>query len=88
MSDHTQGPWKISRNSGNGLTYIVEASTGKPIARTIETQGKANEFNTRMIAAAPDLLDAVIYAIDSREDTTSIQNKLKDAYFSATGVRR
>ncbi len=57
MSEHTPGPWKI--NEASKIEIIAE---GEPmvIARTPnKLYQKESEANARLIAAAPDLLDAL-----------------------------
>jgi hypothetical protein len=56
MSEHTKGPWEISKIGNNYDQYVVyaEADTrGANIVNTVE-----GEANARLIAAAPDLLEA------------------------------
>ena len=60
MNKHTPGPWKVAvgmRGIGNALVSGVETTSGYPIANC----GAWEEApaNARLIAMAPDLLDAV-----------------------------
>ena len=61
MTTHTPGPWNVSSNMygvGNLLVAGVTASNAEPIANC--GIGKTGEANARLIAAAPDLLTALI----------------------------
>ncbi len=54
MSKHTKGPWVVAGESGD---YFATASDYSPLPDTFE--------NARLIAAAPELLDA-LRAINDR----------------------
>jgi hypothetical protein len=59
MPEHTPGPWKfwVANNGGAG----VSTADGKAIAICATgLGGSASEANARLIAAAPELLKAVI----------------------------
>ena len=64
MSRHTPGPWmaQIAREeTGFRMvrTYVLDGASGDPIAH-VQANGMAEEeANARLIAAAPDLLDAL-----------------------------
>ena len=63
MSKHTPGPWRVV-DSWND--YMVEGQNGEEI---IWQDGPhetptINEANARLIAAAPDLLDALVMVLD------------------------
>ena len=63
MNKHTPGPWKIV-DAWND--YMVEGQNGEEI---IWQDGPhdtptINEANARLIAAAPDLLDALVMVLD------------------------
>lgn len=56
MSKHTPGPWRVSGDSvASVLTNVVLCQTFSPAPYRGEAQ---REANARLIAAAPDLLDA------------------------------
>ena len=67
MSKHTPGPWKIAAHcstlifDGNGRSI---ASAGGYQSNTSHTLDE-NEANTNLIAAAPDLLEALETIINS-----------------------
>lgn len=78
MSKHTPGPWVISNNSAF-LIRAGDADTGRHIAQV----GPANyhpsfavdEPNARLIAAAPDLLEALEKAAAYIEGLESFTGK-------------
>lgn len=61
MSKHTPGPWIISQDDEFLHVYDVMTPTGYYVASTHDgVEGKCNsEANARLIAAAPDLLEAL-----------------------------
>jgi hypothetical protein len=59
--EHTQGPWIASAAvQNNGPNYFVVAPRGwkAPVVATCD-----NEANARLIAAAPDLLEALMQTL-------------------------
>lgn len=59
MSAHTPGPWKIDSTVGGSLGDKVTASDGLTVCRTsLERSPEHREANARLIAAAPDFLEA------------------------------
>jgi PAS domain-containing protein len=56
QATHTPGPWEISKNEAGELD-ICEAGAGNMIADLAKC--KNAEANARLIAAAPDLLEAL-----------------------------
>ena len=57
---HTPGPWKYSTNVGPTKALIVETD-GSTVVEIGHRTGESKRFlsNTRLIAAAPDLLNAL-----------------------------
>lgn len=58
---HTPGPWKVANSVENDFVGIYP-DTGKmefPIAKMPEVAYKSQAENARLIAAAPDLLNAL-----------------------------
>ena len=55
MSKHTPGPWKITHSEVNG--YRVSDSTGWGVAVVLKDTN--DEANARLIAAAPQMLEAL-----------------------------
>ena len=58
-SKHTPGPWRIEKDGSaenNNEVNVVNGADG-----TMIVYGQANDADARLIAAAPDLLDALQY---------------------------
>ena len=81
MNKHTPGPWhlysdKVKDDPFNRIRYTVVA-TGKTICKIYYSSfegGPTNaEWDARLIAAAPDLLDALKIAVDALERSDYIQ---------------
>ena len=66
MSKHTEGPWSIRTFYREGMDraeYYIEAADRYPIATIDTIDGQEARKDARLIAAAPDLLDACKTAI-------------------------
>jgi hypothetical protein len=67
MSKHTPGPWNIGTKNGarvwseNGETLIADADASESLRKEIK------KANARLIAAAPDLLEALTKLLDMNE---------------------
>ena len=60
MSKHTKGPWKIGTPPPNGEQTIGDArGMMVAVATTGIGMGEETKANARLIAAAPELLDAL-----------------------------
>ena len=64
MSEHTPGPWIVALNIDGvyaGTLSVVKSAVGSEICgpRQIRPQAKELEANANLIAAAPDLLEAL-----------------------------
>jgi hypothetical protein len=89
---HTAGPWRAYESSDDGWFNIEAESDGSDV---VGCEGCANEANARLIAAAPELLEALEEAetylvergIDIRGVTgrTVILPKMRAAIAKATG---
>lgn len=72
MSGHTKGPWIILR-AGNGYPYQIHAPNGdhvKDVTRWASISVPSlpeGEANARLIAAAPDLLEAAKKGLEVAE---------------------
>jgi hypothetical protein len=66
MTTYTTGPWSYKPlpgdTQGQNRVYWVDAN-GSPIADVFNT-GKSAKYNAALIAAAPDLLEALIALVD------------------------
>ena len=60
MTKHTSGPWNFYDDSNDGKTNRIEiVAMGKTVARIYHSVPAEDLPNARLIAAAPDLLEAV-----------------------------
>ena len=61
---HTPGPWQVSAGAVDNPRLIVENDLGLPVCamslRGVQGDLNVMEANARLIAAAPDLLEALI----------------------------
>jgi hypothetical protein len=86
---HTPGPWTIAddmRGIGNARVAGVLDANGIGVANC----GSHGEANARLIAAAPDMLDALytlLDAIDGNRITVGDCNQARAAIAKATGVQ-
>lgn len=61
MSKHTPGPWVIYDDSNDGKTNRIEiAALGKTVARIYHSVPAEDIPNARLIAAAPEMLAALV----------------------------
>ena len=59
-TQHTPGPWKFYDDSNDGKTNRIEiVAIGKTVARIYHSVPAEDLPNARLIAAAPDLLEAL-----------------------------
>ena len=79
MSEHTPGPW--SESPDGSTIYRVD---GVPVARIAAAgrPGDARSANARLIAAAPDMLEALEKALHLLE----LQSEPTDAFRYVDGV--
>lgn len=60
MSKHTPGPWSFYDDSNDGRTNRIEiVAIGKTVARIYHSVPDEDLPNARLIATAPDLLEAL-----------------------------
>ena len=60
MSKHTPGPWSFYDDSNNGKTNCVEiVAIGKTVARIYHSVPAEDLPNASLMAAAPELLEAL-----------------------------
>lgn len=68
MSVHTPGPWMVLPSVDRGQFCILTALGNRiDVAVTYGFEHTPREANARLIAAAPDLLEALKYAICALE---------------------
>jgi len=91
MSEYTPGPWDYKRNEGckqigprlNRQTISEVACTPGRFDR--DGGGKQDEANARLIAAAPDLLEALKEVRDNvRDDSPAMWDRVDAAIAKAT----
>jgi hypothetical protein len=87
MSAHTPGPWRIS---ARGLDKGIESERGPPIAFPYGPTPAVREANAKLIAAAPDLLAALIEAhswlTEYNIGSAPVLKLIQSAIDKATGV--
>jgi len=81
MSKHTPGPWMVS---SNGAAVVDTATHGQELI-IVQERGVDSEANARLIAAAPELLEAAIRAEELLSSVTDIASEL--APFQNTALR-
>lgn len=88
MSDikHTPGPWSFYDDSNDGKTNRIEiVAIGKTVARIYHSVPEEDLPNARLIAAAPELLEALIAVVSVADRATVEFDKARDAIDKATG---
>jgi len=75
---HTQGPWRI----GDAGSAVFGPPNGNPSPETIATNVRKN---AHLIAAAPDLLEALEYWFDSKAVPKILAEKARAAIAKARG---
>ena len=95
MSKHTPGPWQIKRHFDPGYKFI-SAQKHTALAQVVwcmedEDRSPECEANAHLIAAAPDLLDALFYLLEtssgvSHEQWLEAMEQARAAILKATGV--
>ncbi len=80
MSKHTKGPWvakQVATISGSYKYWVIEEKqyNGFQIASTSNDEVSQGEANARLMAAAPELLEAAEYFVA----------EFKDAYLAEHG---
>jgi hypothetical protein len=89
MSKHTSGPWVITHSPLNG--YRVSDKTGWGVAVVLKDTN--DEANARLIAAAPEMLEALEMAdelidqlvIDNTDNYAEERAKIRAAIATAKG---
>lgn len=97
MSGHTKGPWEIERYS-DGLLQIVGDlkvidDDEENVTTVVEAISYGSEANAKLIAAAPELLEALeiaysmagLFNRDSDDVWVSAKNKIEAAIAKARG---
>lgn len=91
MSGYTSGPWHCRANRANG-DALIEDAQDQVIGATYGDTGLPAEANARLIAAAPELLEALqaYVANDANQglDDDEIYANAVEAINKATGVTK
>lgn len=89
MSKHTKGPWEVHgdaimaepnshiEDTALGIAYVMDHDSERPASVT--------RANARLIAAAPDLLDALIAVVAISDRKHDAWDAAKAAIAKATG---
>ncbi len=93
MNTHTPGPWTVRHLTGFPLMIATQPDAdgfGEPIADTSRHMLPAEALaNARLIAAAPDLLEALKWALEHAEwsnDTETGTDPIRAAIAKAEGT--
>jgi hypothetical protein len=90
MSKRTPGPWVVYDDSKDGKTNRIEiAARGKTVARIYHSVPAEDLPNACLIAAAPELLDALKQALEEciwpNERLSDVHEKARAAIAKAEG---
>ena len=78
---HTRGPWKVGEELASDGDFVIKATSGYGIGQAWNLNGNTeNAANAKMIAAAPELLEALHVMMKTFEGLEAIHN---DAYRQA-----
>jgi hypothetical protein len=66
MSDYTPGPWYVQPSDNPFFGLLIKPIPGQVVAQTDPTWNQAD--NARLIAAAPELVEALQWALAQIED--------------------
>lgn len=73
MSKHTAGPWECVKRSHGAMLVRSEASgVNGYLAEIYSSRPSERDANARLIAAAPELLDALIQIADAGDQEQSM----------------
>lgn len=90
MTKHTPGPWDFYDDSNDGKTNRIEiVALGKTVARIYQSVPEEDLPNAKLIAAAPDLLEALKLAdallSGANMNANVVEQKVRLAITKATG---
>lgn len=75
-SAHTPGPWKATHNDDVPGFWSVSSPSGDVLYLSLQEEAVA--ANARLIAAAPDLLDALRWAANMAEEAVALRRDSDD----------
>ncbi len=97
MTQHTQGPWFIQHWDNFPDQTVISDETNTRCLAVIDKVDEQDEANARLIAAAPELLEALEKCLETMQWALSeggnmtkyacqdLQDIIKDAIAKATG---
>ena len=84
---HTPGPWNIEKEDGEFIAIYSSKSSGSILlADVLDIYGKESKANARLIAAAPDLLEACQYVVRWHREHDSGEGELYGLDFVTTCI--
>jgi hypothetical protein len=75
-SAYTPAPWNYSNTAGSHQFAVYEQEIGQDIA-IVYNRNEHSEANARLISAAPELLEACKYVIDSAIDFGAYEREFR-----------
>lgn len=72
---HTPGPWVVKPAENEQGGFDIDSEYGYHIAETIGGLDDEEEANSRLIAAAPDLLAALQEMVEANDEPCRIDHK-------------
>lgn len=83
---HTPGPWHFSYEDAEFFIYapITDERTGHPTTAIAQTYHNPSAHNARLIAAAPELLEALLATLPFIEHMDDVQDLALAAIAKAT----
>ena len=76
MPEHTDGPWRFRRDEIGKRIGSIGKADGSEVITTVEYWIK--DANANLIAAAPDLLEALNYALASHTEDVMMPDDWMD----------
>ncbi len=88
MAGHTPGPWVYESNESDGFYNTVSVDDhhpGRIIVAEVQDQQAKTEANGRLIAAAPELLEACKLALEEGDMFAAQRSVIEAAIAKAEG---
>ena len=86
MPEHTEGPWRFRRDEIGKRIGSIGKADGSEVITTVEYWIK--DANANLIAAAPDLLEALNYALASHTEDVMMPDDWMDFVRAAIAKAR
>ena len=88
-TDHSPAPWTIQHGHSSRV-YLINNDKGHALGEIVYTDTR-NPSDAQLIAAAPDLLQGLIWAIDQLDDSLepdfqAAKEAARAAIYKATGA--